>query len=151
MIFVDLDGVIADFDSHANATSKPLVNGERDWSSMGREWWASIPIFPGARAFVAELSTFGVVRFLSAVIMHPGCHSGKADWLVDFGMGDAGILRNLILCARSEKCLLAAPYKVLIDDHDHNIAEWQSAGGIGIQHNGDFACSIERVKAAIQA
>ena len=42
-IFVNLDGVIADFYGHADSTGKHLVDGKRDWPNIGRDWWKEIP------------------------------------------------------------------------------------------------------------
>lgn len=147
-IFLDLDGVIADFESHADNTG--LVLGDLDYARMDREWWATIPVFDGAFDFYKQLGEYGKVRFLTAVVMHPGCHSGKADWVIRFaGKGKWG-LKDLMICARKDKHLLARPGSILIDDNAKNVQSWLDAGGVGIHHAGCFETTLQNVKDEIK-
>ncbi len=148
-IYLDLDGVLADFYKHAEDTGKHLVNSKRDWATMDRNWWASIPVIDGAYEFYQEVMRLGTVKFLTAIIMNPGCHSGKADWIIRFTGREESIIEDLILCPRPLKKLLAKPQAILIDDNLDNINAWQDAGGCGIHHQDDFAASLSTLKYSV--
>ena len=147
-IFLDIDGVIADFVTQAELTGISLE--KLDYPKMDREWWGNIPVFDGAFDFYQELQKFGKVRFLTAVIMSQDCHSGKADWVVKFA--DKGIwgLKDLIVCSKRDKPLLAKPKSILIDDNETTIKNWIENGGIGILHKGSFKDSLKQVEQALE-
>lgn len=146
-IFLDLDGVIADFDTHAITTGVRATHEEKpDFKQMDRVWWAEIPVFDGAFKFYKELTLYGKVRFLTAAIMNPGCHSGKADWIITFNDKGKWALKDLIICPRVDKPLLSMPGRVLIDDNEETIHYWNEAGGYGIHHAGSYADTMKRVR-----
>lgn len=61
-IFLDLDGVIADFDAHARTQGKMKPGGKLDYDAMDLAWWETMPAFEGARHFYDELRKIGNVR-----------------------------------------------------------------------------------------
>ncbi|MBU6476207.1 MAG: hypothetical protein KGL10_02990 [Alphaproteobacteria bacterium] len=150
LIFFDMDGVVADFLGHAARENKVGPDGNCKFDEMDEAWWAGIPAFPGARDFYDAACALARTRFLSGPALNPECFSGKALWVMDF-VPERGksILGDLVICRSESKCLLAAPNRILIDDNDLNIAEWAAAGGIGIQHKGDYAETLKELKTAI--
>lgn len=149
-IFLDMDGVIADFDSHARAHGKYDDSGTPRWDELDLQWWRSIPPFDGAREFYMELRKAGAVKFLTAPVPATDCFTGKAEWVQTFLPDRARFaLLDLIICHASAKAFMAAPKHILIDDRQKNIDEWVRAGGIGILHSGDYADTLARMKEAI--
>ena len=63
--------------------------------------------------------------------MDPSSRVGKDDWVK---MHMPGEYRKLLLYPRAQKMLFAAEGKILIDDMEQTIKEWNNAGGIGILH-----------------
>jgi len=82
--------------------------------------------------------------------MHPDCHSGKADWVIGFTGEDKWILRDLILCARKSKHLLAKSHTILIDDNTENVQAWKDAGGIAFLHTGGFEDTLIKIKTTVK-
>lgn len=150
-IFIDLDGVLADFVGHARAHGKFTADGRTKWSELDYQWWSTMPAYPGAKEFYDAAVKLGGVRFLSAPIPAEECFSGKARWVQDF-VPERGrfILRDLILCAGADKGYLAAANRILIDDRRDNISDWVAAGGIGIHHNGDFKVTLQKLQDAVR-
>jgi hypothetical protein len=147
-----MDGVIADFNTQAQNHNVLLPDGEliNDGHHLDYDWWVSIPAYPGARAFYDQLTAIAPVRFLTGPKPNPGCHAGKAQWIKDFvPERGPGIVKELIICPKRDKWLLAAPGRILIDDREASIKSWRQAGGIGVLHKGDFAATLAEVKNAV--
>lgn len=150
-IFVDMDGVLSDFDLHARERGKFKLDGSPKWDELDFAWWESMPAFPGARKFYDALKRIGNVRILTAPIISVDCFGGKAAWVEKFfpEKGHYALL-DLIICRASDKKFLARPNHILIDDRIKNVEEWVAAGGIGIHHKGDFADTIKRTQEAME-
>ncbi len=149
LIFLDMDGVVADTELHAHNTGVEMDSKTAD--DLSREWWASIPPCAGAKEFYDDLRAIGRVRFLTGVKKGSGCRIGKEDWLKTFVPERGwGISLDMIPLASKDKWLVAAPGRILIDDREENIRDWIAYGGIGILHKGDFAETLRQVKVAIQ-
>jgi hypothetical protein len=133
-IFLDLDGVLADFDRHLTAAFQKS-NGRPNFAKLDLAWWSSMPACAGAKQFYAFCQSQAETRFLSSPIMSPDCFAGKAKFVVDF-TGDSFALKKLIIA--TDKHLIAAPHRILIDDSQSKVDKWLAAGGIAILHAGDF-------------
>lgn len=149
-IFLDLDGVVADFDSHADAQDKKTADGKMNWEALDFEWWITMPAFEGAKIFYDGLKKMAPVTFLTAPVLSEDCFSGKAKWVQNF-VPEKGkwILMDLIICPSQDKKNLAASNAILIDDREKNIREWVEAGGIGVHHTGDFTKTLDEVRKAV--
>lgn len=151
-IFLDMDGVISDFDRHCTETGLRRTDGSPAYDRMTTsEWYSTMCVFDGARAFYDDLCKFGHVRFLTAPIKYPECFSGKAQWIKSF-VPEQGrmILGELMIVASKDKQLVAGPGRVLIDDSEKNVNEWKAAGGIGILHKGDYKQTLQTLQKEIQ-
>ncbi len=150
--FVDMDGVLSDFDGHAKAEGKFTADGKTLWDALDLKWWKTMPAYKGAREFFKGLKKLGPVRQLTAPILNADCFRGKAEWTINFrpGAGRFALL-DLIICRAADKNLLARPNHILVDDRQKNIDEWVHAGGIGILHTGDFADTRRRIDEAMAA
>lgn len=147
-IFVDMDGVLSDFDSHAKAHGKYDEKGQPKWNELDFEWWATMPVYDGAREFYEGLRAVGNTRILTAPVPAVDSFAGKAEWVATKFRPDKGRFALLDLCIvrAKDKHLMAGARRVLIDDREKNVAEWEAAGGIGIHHTGDFAQTQEKLK-----
>ena len=151
VIFLDIDGVIADFEGHARAHGKMDPKGTPLWNALDETWWATMPAYAGAREFYNALKKCAPVNFLTAPTMSTDCFSGKSKWVQGF-VPERGIfiLEDLIICPAIHKHRLATPKTILVDDRIKNVEEWRAAGGIAIHHQGDYAVTLAAVTAAVQ-
>ena len=150
-IFLDLDGVMADFDRHANEQEKRHDNGDMKWDELDHQWWVTMPACEGAKDFYDAVRKMSIVKFLTAPSLDVDSFSGKAGWIQKF-LPERGkfALKDLILCSAGDKHCFAKPHHILIDDRIKNIEEWNAAGGIGIHHKGDFKETMKTLELAIE-
>ena len=146
-IFVDMDGVLTDFDGHARANGKFNEKGQPKWDELDYKWWVTMPAYPGMKGFYNELKGLGDVAILTAPAASHECVGAKAEWVVkQWGKWS---LKDLFIAPAARKCQLARPNRILIDDREKNVKEWTEAGGIGILHTGDYADTLRQVREAI--
>lgn len=143
-VFLDCDGVLADFDAHALAYfGKPPRQAEREMGSA--EFWRqleargdlyrSMPVMEGGR----EL--YEGVKHLHPTIL-TGCPRGdwaqgqKVAWAAEHFPGVP-----IITCRSADKRDYAKPGDVLIDDWPQHRHRWIEMGGIFIVHH-DAATSL---------
>lgn len=148
-IFVDMDGVLANFLGHARAEGKYKPSGKLNYEELDYKWWATMPTFVGAKAFYDEACATGKVNFLTGPVLNEECYSGKAHWVEAFVPERKHILEDLIICDAVNKFLLARPDRILIDDSKENVDAWVAAGGIGIQHKGNYVDTLKKLKEAV--
>lgn len=142
-IFLDMDGVFADFVRHSLwAHNKQIPNGvqwlfyeqvgltaEEFWKPLEHnyEFWYSIPPLTDGMVLLDWLKvTFP--EWLS-ILTSPGCpgsYDPKVDWLKTYYADPPP------LAAAKEKWRFAGPGKILIDDHEANVDLFIEAGGTGI-------------------
>lgn len=149
-IFLDIDGVVADF----NLASSKLVGVTLPtcsevsfawvWEQVRNEmtefeylqrladepnFWASLPLYPWARALTEMLDACGVPwSFLSSTTYSEKSFSGKVLWLQEnFSLS---YMSKLIL-VNGGKDRLARPSYLLVDDKLSNVEKWRKKGGSG--------------------
>jgi hypothetical protein len=148
-VFLDMDGVLSDFDKHARDHGKFDAKGQPKWDELDFGWWSTMPAFDGMKKFYEDMKEFGNVRMLTSPTLSTDCFHGKAEWVK--GQWGKWGLRDLIICRAQDKQFLARPNHILVDDRQKNIDEWTAAGGIGILHKGDYADTLARVRTAAAA
>lgn len=136
-IFVDMDGVLCNFEKKAAETlGVPLTkkidyDDEKTWEKInaeGSKFWSTMEWLPDGKElwdFVKDLNT----TILSSPPKEESCSKGKREWIKK-NLGDVPVILD------SEKYLYAVPGAVLIDDLAKNIDPWQDHKGIGILHKG---------------
>jgi hypothetical protein len=145
-IFLDMDGVIVDFDQGVrdeyNAQwwyptewkipYKQLgTDFESFWQNMDSSWfWETLCWTEDGKRIVALLEPFKPC-ILSASLM-PQATAGKLLWLKSNYPATVKDGRAIIVSGHAGKAAIAGPGKILIDDKNENIDEWEAAGGIGI-------------------
>lgn len=142
MIFLDMDGVVADFVkaacaahgrttddvSHWDFFTKWGINEDQFWEPVnagGREFWANLEPFPWFDELVGMVKSADPDFFiLTKPSRQASCLAGKLDWIHrHFGKR----FRNYIFTPN--KSPLAAPGRLLIDDSDENVDGFLRHGG----------------------
>jgi hypothetical protein len=135
-IFLDMDGVLVDFDEQFKeltgqypkdyeATHTPdEFWGEIDGAGVG--FWRGMKWMPGGEALYNRASQFDHA-LLSSPSRSEVSKIGKRLWRRDKTPNT-----KLILSRSYLKKNYAAPNHILIDDRADNIQQWRDAGGIGI-------------------
>jgi 5'(3')-deoxyribonucleotidase len=155
-IFLDCDGVLADFDALAS-TIFGMPPGEYEAQNGAKAFWReirhyrqpetdngffrSLPLMPDA------MDLFNAVRHLNPTIL-TGCPFGdwapqqKLDWAAEKFPGT-----KMITCmARSKIEHLEQPGDILVDDKTKYQAIWEEGGGVFVLHT-DAKSSIEKLRA----
>lgn len=148
-IFLDMDGVLSNFDHHLDAHGYRKENGTPDWDRMDYEWWATMPALDGARDFYDAVKGSGETYFLTSPGLSSGCFGGKAHWITQF-LPEQGKFALARLTVTKNKHFLARPNRILIDDTPEKIEKWVEAGGIGILHKGDYSETLARLQQIVK-
>lgn len=148
VIFVDLDGVVADWVAKAAETfdldledeelrqktidlhDLPKAAGIKAkvfWDkvdSMGPEWWESIDVLPwGNKLYNTLKDRYGSVCFLTAPSSNPNSVHGKFKWIKKHFDGTKDFLLG------SQKHFCAHKNAYLVDDSEKKIKKFKEAGG----------------------
>jgi len=156
-IFLDMDGVVADFDTFvSNLLGRPVGWHDSKQDLTEDEWeklasvdrlYYQLPLMPDATklvAYVKSLSTRVKVGFLTAVPRRstiPSARDDKQAWVDKYFPG----MRMDIGPYSHHKQKWCAPGDILVDDRPSNILEWSAAGGVAIYHTGDVDATIKRI------
>lgn len=154
-LFLDCDGVLADFDKLARQIfgmepkewedrngSGPFWKTLRDWRDpqTGHGFFRSLPLMPDARHL------FDAVKHLKPIIL-TGCPFGnwapqqKLDWAAEHFPGT-----QMITCmARDKINHMEQPDDVLVDDKTKYQAIWEEGGGIFVHHT-SAATSLDQLR-----
>lgn len=147
-LFLDCDGVLADFNSgakaalgmHPKAYEKRFGPG-RMWPKLARtaDFYFGLPLLPDAMVL------FDAVRHLDPIIL-TGVPRGnwaaeqKVRWAARWFPGT-----RIITTLARDKRDHARPGDVLVDDQLRHAGLWEEAGGIFLHHK-DAATTLERLK-----
>ncbi len=151
IIFVDLDGVCADFDGHYMKTfGKDLregsVSDEELWANVDSyegDFFYDLPVLPGTREALQALRDMGYeIIFLTAC---PASNYGyvaqqKHDW-VRLVLEETEALVIPIVGGKNKAKIIQSQGNILIDDFHKNTKAWADAGGEPILHT-DWESSL---------
>jgi hypothetical protein len=150
-IWLDIDGVLADFNSSFKELAKMAVGREMTFEEFGKTYgfsecdklmkhttityWSNLKPLPDYKVLTDYLSeNFMDVKILSSTGKSGTvAEMGKKIWLKKHNI-PVRTLDVTIVNHSSQKKKYADVNQILIDDFDRNIAEWQAAGGIPIHH-----------------
>ena len=154
-IFVDLDGVMADFDAHFPAlfgvNHKDLLDDEM-WKHINNHpsYFRDMPLCDGAVDFWDWLVNLTMACSLEPPIILTACsktnYGGvarqKKEWvrenpILGYYEGVEYPMVLPVLGGRNKCLFLQEPGDILIDDWDHNTIPWIAEGGRAILHT-DF-------------
>lgn len=151
-VFLDIDGVMADFVGGAmwlHGKPWPFVGdhcGDKAWdvvkawgmepaefwSPMGREFWAGLKKTTEADAVMHLLKKLvGVenVCFLTSPCLTPGCMEGKRDWVYQHYPHVPIMIAAHSMTGLPAKQFCANAHSMLIDDYTENVNKFARAGG----------------------
>jgi len=159
-IYIDMDGVVADFDSYVSILLGRKIGWDSTTDLTDKEWeliasedriYYQLPLMPDATkliAYIKSLSTRFHVQFLTAVPRRSTIPSAKDDkqaWVNKYFPG----MKMDIGPYSHHKQKWCKPGDILIDDRPSNIEQWTAVGGIAIYHTGDVDASIKRLNEVI--
>lgn len=158
-LFIDMDGVLSDFDTgaknmfnfetnHFNVSSHLLDEDKKlikknFWSKVreNTHFWTDLPLMPGALNLWDLCCNFNPTVLTAAPSSFV---EGSADFLIVSKLKEEWIKEKFIfnhqnnfVCTTSLKKHLFISknhQNILIDDREDNIQRWVSHGGIGILH-----------------
>lgn len=145
-LFCDMDDVLVDFvlgfKMHCGfCITTSHLEGDELWGRALRvpRFWADLPKMPEADALVDFMVNNIDIenRYILSARQHlfENCDVEKREWITTHA--PIFLDENIKIVNRSEKQNFAVTdgiANVLVDDYHKNIAEWVSAGGIGILH-----------------
>lgn len=160
-IYVDMDGVVADFDAfvleNLGRTFSHIVGPKGDsemWDflkSVDRLYYILKPTSYAQELMEMVAATGANVEFLTAIPRRtsiPGAELDKRQWVQEV-FGDK--FKMNIGPFSGDKWKWAKPGDVLIDDRADNIEDWITKGnGIGILHNYHDFENTKQIFASIQ-
>lgn len=139
-IYLDLDGVMADFDAHF-----PAMFGVNHREMLDDDMWAKInahpsyfrdmPVCEGAKEFFARIAWLNpIILTACPKSNYPHVARQKREWVREHLSPDCHILP--VMGGRNKCLFMHAEGDILIDDFRKNIAAWEDEGGVGILHVG---------------
>lgn len=145
VIYCDLDGVLVDFDKGyeelTGIVNKEFIKGDYNFwkpiSDAGASFWANLEWMSDGKVLWNYIKDITKTKpfLLSAPSRDPSSKIGKQAWCKIH-------LNNqydtLLLYPRAQKQTFSGPNKILIDDMEVTINEWNKKGGIGILHTSAY-------------
>ena len=152
-LYLDMDGVVADFDAYANDTlGLPPSGGlypDDVWRTLAAadRLYRDLPKTPYADQLVARCRELSQAKgwnllFLTAVPKGNDmkwAFYDKVNWVQKY-YPDIPVMFGPY---SKDKHVHCQPGDILIDDRRSNIEEWRAAGGIAIHHHGISATLLE--------
>ena len=147
-IYVDMDGVLVDFDGGYEKLTGMTTRAADEkgpeffWkpiSKAGAKWWITLNWMPDGKQLWDYVKKYNP-ELLSAPSREEASKLGKRVWVKRELPGV-----KLILRSADKKQEFASSNSILIDDREKNIEQWKSAGGVGILHT-DAASTIKKLK-----
>jgi 5'(3')-deoxyribonucleotidase len=151
-IFVDMDGVLADFVK--GVTGPKYLNGplvdentydDRKIELSNRGLFLDLPKMPDMDLLINHIKTMGVyweILTCSGTLNRKKVMQDKIAWIKKHIHPMPVVTGTL---KGKHKGIYAAPGHVLIDDRQDNIHAWVMNGGQGILHK-NAECTIKRLK-----
>ncbi|MCO7487001.1 5' nucleotidase, NT5C type [Stenotrophomonas maltophilia] len=144
-IYVDLDGVMADFDAAFPALfglDHRVLADDEMWGHINSHpsFFRDLPPMQGAVEF------FHSIHHLNPVILtacpksnYPLAAMQKRQWVREHLSATCMVLP--VLGGRHKPLFMHQPGDVLIDDFEANCDAWTAAGGVAIRHAGDWTAT----------
>jgi len=143
-VYVDLDGVLADFMKKAKEVTGIDLDkaDDRETSEFfkeldkrarsGKKFFEHMDLMPDAMVLWNHIKKYDPI-VLSSTGHTPRAAEEKREW-VKKHLGYEAAKRALFVRQSKEKSKYANEHSILIDDRSKSIDPWVAAGGIGILH-----------------
>lgn len=149
-IFVDSDGVCADFDAFYEAefghTTKSVHDDEM-WKNINAHgnFFSQLPLIDGTLEFIERFKKTHDIVILTACPKSDYQRAAlqKKAWFKTVVNHDLMVLP--VLGGKNKFLFMQKPGDVLIDDYGKNITPWIEAGGFGVVHK-DWKSTTEVVE-----
>lgn len=155
-LYVDLDGVLADFDSgYEQLTGKRPARSlnpgtdqpdgdDVNWDAIraADHFYRNLAMMPDMPALWARISRYQPIVLTGVPWSVPDAESDKRAWVKSYLPGTL-----VICCASRDKAKQCRPGDVLIDDWEKYRSLWEAAGGTWVTHRG--AIETDRALTAI--
>jgi hypothetical protein len=156
-IYVDMDGVVADFDQRFKDLSgigprefEEKYGKDAFWDFIDEgenklKFWVGIPQMSDAKQLIDFVSKYDY-EMLTAPSIKKQSSMGKGLWMINQTKNGLFPSKPKVnyKSAKNKKDF-AAPNHILIDDREDTINSWNAAGGIGILHT-SAANTISQLK-----
>ena len=133
-IYVDMDGVLADFDRHYRRTfgSVPTRPGGADWKAVRahKGFYLGIPPMGDLDVLWARLAPYNPIVLTGVPASVEEAEGNKLEWIVK----NLNTMPEVICCAARDKADYCLPGDLLIDDYERHMQLWLDAGGRWITH-----------------
>lgn len=145
-IFVDMDGVLADFDAHHEAVfgvRPDKVADNVDWSAVRavEDFYLNIPPMDDLPMLWWALGKYSPIVLTGVPWSVAEAADNKRAWV----RKHLGAHVQVRCCRSSEKCHHAVPGDILIDDWEKYKHLWINAGGRWITHRSAYETIRELV------
>jgi hypothetical protein len=150
-IYVDMDGVIANFNAAYKARFNMFPEETRDRKEfyglfetfIAEDGFYKLDLMPDARRLIDFLDILNIPKEILSSTARDQFHSviapQKARWLATHNIAYP---QNFVP-GKQHKYKYATPNSIIIDDTLSIIEDWNKAGGIGILHkNADYTINI---------
>lgn len=143
-LFLDMDGVFADFDrGYAESFGHECleVDDSTMWATINTKrdtFFRELPVMPGAVSFYEGL----LLRNIEPIFLTACPESNfasvaaqKKAWIKEHVNSAALVIP--VMHGRNKHHYLQNEGDILIDDFPRNIERWNKAGGVGLLHKGE--------------
>jgi 5'(3')-deoxyribonucleotidase len=151
-IFLDLDGVFADFytrSTEAIGAEWETVHPSVAWAALEAipHFFLQLEVLPGSLRIYQALKHHGdKLEVLTAIPRPTGnlatAREDKKAWVARYMSAK---LKVNTITGGVNKYKFATPGAVLIDDLERNLVEWEKHGGIGVLHT-DVESTLKKLK-----
>lgn len=155
-LFIDLDGVLADFDAHFEVAfgyrndhnaPEPTDFWQRLGAHAAGHFYAELPLMADARSLWAGVKALHPSPIILTGIPHslPHAEPDKRAWVARHFGAEVGV----ICCSSKDKRLHGKPGDILVDDWFKYRHLWEEMGGIFVLHT-SAAKSLAEVAALLE-
>lgn len=146
-LYLDLDGVLADFDRGYRERFGKLPSEDTDevlWQNLN----GCPDFFETLHPMPAAIGAFALLRGLQPAILtacprtnYHDAAANKRRWVRRHLGADVTVLP--CMGGTNKPVFMHAYGDVLVDDMPKNVNAWAAAGGVGILHTGDWMATFE--------
>ena len=149
-VFLDLDGVFADFDArvkHLSGKHPDQLERHRLWKIINadRRFFAELELIEGCMVLWEATKDLEPI-FLTGAPSSRIFQEQKREWVARI----FGPEFTVHVVPKKLKQEFSGPHKVLIDDTPENIERWKARGGYGILHTGDHSSTVKALQELIE-
>lgn len=149
-VFLDLDGVFADFDArvkHLTGKHPSQLDRSRLWKMVNadKRFFAELELIEGCMLLWEATKDLEPI-FLTGAPSSKVFQHQKREWVARI-FGPEFVVH---VVPKKLKQDFSGPHKVLIDDTPENIEQWIARGGHGILHAGDHASTVKALQQLLE-